>query len=539
MSSPLPLKQVKVTVIGGGVGGLAAAGILARAGAKVKLYEKNASLGGRLTSEEISTPTGIFRFDTGPSLLLFPDKYKACFSDLGVSLDDLITLQRVEPSAYRVFHGENGFTRPLDLINDTDAMASQLEAEERGAGEAFRRFKQFSSTLLNIGVPNFIDRPFTVATLPAVLPLMTGVNPADMLGQHDGRLKQFFTQQRLRSMFTFQDLYVGLSPYNAPAVFSLLAGTELNDGVWYPVGGFGKVRDALVDTVTDLGVEIHTNKGVRAIMTNNAIKVVGVELGDGQKIESDVVLCNRDLPAAYDLLHNDDDDDDTIGRSSPPSFSTKVETYARNKSKKLSKMQYSSGIIEYCWCINRKLDQLQHHNIFLSDEYQASWQLANQPSQLLDKPNFYVHCPTKTDPAAAPLGCESVMILLPVACLQNMPGIDGSSRSGSYDSLVAAGRERILECFRQAGMGDVGGSILEERVKTPVDWRDEYVLKHGAAFGLSHKLDQLAVFRPANKDPQIGGLYFVGASTRPGNGVPLCMTGAKLAADQIIHDYCV
>lgn len=535
-TSPLPLKQqVKVTVIGGGVGGLAAAGRLARSGAKVELYEKNTSLGGRLTSEEISTPTGIFRFDTGPSLLLFPDKYKTCFSDLGVNLDDLMTLQRVEPAAYRVFHGENDFSCPLDLINDTDAMASQLEAEESGAGEAFRRFKQFSYTLLNIGVPNFIDRPFTVATLPAVLPLMAGVNPADMLGQHDGRLKQFFTQQRLRSMFTFQDLYVGLSPYTAPAVFSLLSGTELNDGVWYPVGGFGEVRDALVDTATNLGVEMHTNKAVRAIVTNSDSKVIGVELEDGQKIQSDIVLCNRDLPAAYDLLHNNDggdDDDATVGNSSSSS-SMKVPKYAKNKSKKLSKMKYSAGIIEYCWCINRKLNQLLHHNIFLSGEYQASWQLANQPGQLLDKPNFYVHCPTKTDPTAAPPGCESVMILLPVACLQNMPDTD----SGSYDSLVEAGRERILDCFRQAGMCDVGDSILEERVKTPVHWRDEYALKHGAAFGLSHKLDQLAVFRPANKDPQIAGLYFVGASTRPGNGVPLCMTSAKLTVDQIRQDY--
>lgn len=501
-----------IAVIGSGVGGLATAGRLAKAGCRVTLFEKSDSVGGRLTSVQLP---GGYRFDTGPSLLLFPDKYRNAFVSLGTTMEDQgIELLRVEPAAYRVFFGERDFQAPVDVFNDEEELAKVLEKEEPGAGNAYGRFRKLSQKLLELGVPYFIEKDFTriedSAVLFDVVPMMSGVNPLDLLGNHDNRLTKLFKSQKLRALFTFQDLYVGLSPYTAPAVFSLLAGTEQIDGIFYPRGGFGCVRDGLLSAIEKCGVQVRCQSAVSQIVLGDDMHVQGLRLETGEFFEADAIVCNKDLPAAYHLL--------------PPS------EYAERKSESLAGLQYSVGIIEYCWCVDTQLSGLAHHNIFLSDEYRESWKPAQSADELLERPNFYVHCPARTDPTAAPPGKDSVMILLPVA---NMQQTDASE----YEALVDAGRLRILKAFSDAGLGDIKPLILHEKVITPPMWKEQYGVQHGSAFGLAHGLNQLSIFRPSNKDKHISGLYFVGASTRPGNGVPLCLIGAKLTAERMLNDF--
>jgi phytoene desaturase (3,4-didehydrolycopene-forming) len=166
----------------------------------------------------------------------------------------------------------------------------------------------------------------------------------------------------------------------------------------------------------------------------------------------------------------------------------------------------------------------------LADQYKASWQRAASPEDFVAHPNFYLHAPARTDPSAAPPGCDSIMVLLPVANIQQRSGND------SYDALVAAGRQLVLKTLQAAGISLQLGDIVHEVVRQPAEWREMYALEHGAAFGLSHGLDQLAIFRPPVKEPQLQGLYFVGASSRPGNGVPLVMMGGRIAAERILRD---
>lgn len=526
--NPMP----NVAVIGGGAGGLVVAGRLARAGCRVTLLEKNAKVGGRMQSEYLDG----WRFDTGPSLLLFPDKYYEAFEALGRPVPSCLDIRRIEPAAYRVFFPDTPEFR-VDLLCDELAMKEQLEVLEKGAGAAFSRFLAMARKNLELGVPYFIDRDYTelgdAKGLMDLLPRMADVNPINLLAPHNFVMRSFFKDARLRAAFTFQDLYVGLSPQTAPAVFSLLAGTELSDGVWYPMGGFGSVVQALSAAASDCGVQIRTNEEVSRIEVNSLGQVVGIRLGSGYFVPADIVVCNRDLPAAYDLIGLADVE--TAGEEPQESISGSVTAYAKRMSEAVGRLQYSSGVIAYNWCIRGQLSQLLHHNVFLSGEFDKAWQPAADPGDFPCHANFYAHVPSRTDPSAAPEGCDSVMVLLPVANMQQYLKAKGVFHG--YDDLITAGRQLILKTLRAAGVGDVGPLIEQELVIDPVEWERRYGLRHGAAFGLSHGLNQLSLFRPGNKESKVQGLYFVGASTRPGNGVPLCFIGAKLTANRILKDW--
>eukprot|EP00890_Picochlorum_soloecismus_P006738 jgi/Picsp_1/88/NSC_00088-R1_phytoene dehydrogenase len=501
----------KVVVVGGGAGGLACAGRLAKAGLEVTLLEKNSLAGGRLQSEYIDG----WRFDTGPSLLLFPKTYMETFEHLGIDHEECLELKRVVPAAYRVFFSDGS---SIDLLDDPEDMKRQLEGIEKGAGEGYEEFLEMAKRHLEIGMPYFIERDFTELSdakgLLDLLPKATSLNPWQLLGPYDLVLRQFFKSDKIRSAFAFQTCYVGLTPYTAPGVFSLLAGTEMNDGVFYPIGGFGKIRDSLFDAAIKHGVKMMMETEVKSIAVDPKSNVCGVKLVNGTQINADIVVCNRDLPASYELLESMGD--------------TKIEEYAAKKSSKLGSLAYSNGVLIYCWCINRKIDNLLHHNVFVSDNRKKSWNPARSADELQQFPNFYVHVPSRTDATAAPDGCESVMVLLPVANLQ-------LTEKEKYPDMVRQGKECILKSLETSGV-KLGQHIVAEKIVTPDELGAKYGLKHGAAFGLSHGLNQLSLFRPSNKEDICSGLYFTGASTRPGNGVPLCFISAKLTAERILKD---
>jgi len=502
---------------------------------KVTLLEANEQVGGRCQSMDVTAPSGTFRFDTGPSLMLFPRTYHDTFASLGSPLEQHVEVKRVEPAAYRVWF-EGGQQQPpssLDLLYDVPAMITQLERVEAGAGRA----------ALEVGTREFIDRDFDSLAdfldLRRLLPLLGQVDVMELLGQHWSRLGRRFRDPRLRALLCFQDLYVGLSPYTAPGVFSLLAATEVTDGVYYPVGGFQKVKEGLAAIARAAGVTIRTGARVARIelqppaSSSGEGRVRGVVLESGEALAADLVVSNVDVPFTYGLLGH--------------------TQYGAARQRRVTDQQYSAAVIAYNFCVRRRLDRLNHHNVFLSGQYEAAWQRATSPSTLLPHPNFYVHCPARTDPGAAPPGCDSVMVLLPVANMQEVQAAakrnsGGSSSSGSgirmgadgkpdYSALIDAGRAAIAATFKQAGVcGDFLSLVEREVVIDPGEWRRRYAIEHGAVFGLSHGLDQLALFRPAVRDPKVAGLYLVGASARPGNGVPLVMISARLAVQRAMQD---
>ncbi|GAX83530.1 hypothetical protein CEUSTIGMA_g10955.t1 [Chlamydomonas eustigma] len=435
-------------VIGGGIGGIVVAGRLTKSGLSVTLLEKNAEIGGRCQSLLLDVMKkcdnagasgqasihGTFRFDTGPSLLLFPEIYRKTFRDLGEKIEDHVQIKRVEPAAYRVFFEGKGH---LDMLYDVQHMTHQLELVEEGSGAHYLEWLSSSRLALEVSMSAFITRDFEspmdlVGLVASLIPVLPRLNVMELLGQHQGRLAERFQDPRLQAMFTFQDLYV---------------------------------RDSLKSIVESLGVTIRTGRSVTSIMTSGEEGAVkGVTLEDGSIVEADVVISNRDLPLSYGLLRGG------------------TEKYGQERQAHISGLDFSAGVIAFNWCISRPLPGLLH-NVFLSKSFHSSWQRAQSADQLQHCPNFYVHVPSRTDPSAAPPGCESVMVLLPVANLQEINAsaaefktaqpfhddLSGSSDDGShpqnachnelpsppvselYAPLVEAGRQAVLRAFSEAG----------------------------------------------------------------------------------------
>eukprot|EP00899_Mesostigma_viride_P004237 jgi/Mesvir1/13814/Mv15968-RA.1 len=409
-------------------------------------------LGGRMQSVNVNSD---FRFDTGPSLLLMPQKYYEGFEALGEDLDDHVALKRVMPAAYRVFFGDSSH---LDLTADVGRMCQQLEEVEAGAGSQYLDFLAAAKATFDVSLPGFISRNFNSVMdylNPAYLaPLLRRVDPLKLLGQHNRVLAGYFKDPRLRALFSFQDLYVGLSPYEAPGVFSLLAGTELVDGVWYPMGGFGKIRDALRGIAEKNGVKLQLNAEVASIEVDAGDRrVTGVRLKDGAAFPASAVVGNADLPYIYKHLIND--------------------AGAKSEGERLHRLQYSAGVIAFNWCLDTRPDRLLHHSVFLSDEYEASWRRASTAQQLPRRPNFYVHAPARTDPSVAPEGKDAITVLLPVANLQQQQE-QQKQQGGTLppeSELVAAAREAVLRRFEECGVGDLRKHIIDEFVYSPTVWQ--------------------------------------------------------------------
>ena len=534
-------KQTAI-VVGGGVGGLGMASRLAHAGYDVTILEKNLDTGGRCRSESFDGKGEGYRFDTGPSLMLLPDRYREQFTAVGKNLHDYMDIKRVDP-AYRAHFGDH---TTLDLLYDTERMRAQLDAVEEGAGGRYIDWLGRARASLDYGVAAFIEKDansiLDFVDLRRVGPLALAVNPIDLLLPQFNQMAKYFKNEKLRALFSYQELYVGLSPYNAPGVFSLLAATELTDGVWYPVGGFDKVRQSLQALADEEGVVTRLGAEVAQIVTTplaegeaSAIegskatqKVTGVRLESGEVLSADVVVANPDLPCVWDQM---------IDHATFPE--------AKKEAERWEDADYSCSVIEFNWCLDATVPDLLHHNVFLSGDYKGSWE---RPACVDDfaapkQHNFYCHNPVYTDPSCAPAGGASVMVLLPVANINEQR--KACAKRGvpvpSEEDMVNAAREAVLRRFKEAGK-DISKNIVSESVTTPSQWQERFNIKHGAVFGLSHGLTQLAAFRPPVRtgipqldSPEVDGLHFVGASTRPGNGVPLVLMGVKVVFDKIMQ----
>ena len=534
-------KQTAI-VVGGGVGGLGMASRLAHAGYDVTILEKNLDTGGRCRSESFEGKGEGYRFDTGPSLMLLPDRYREQFTAVGKNLHDYMDIERVDP-AYRAHFGDH---TTLDLLYDTEKMRAQLDAVEEGAGGRYIDWLGRARASLDYGVAAFIEKDansiLDFVDLRRVGPLALAVNPVDLLLPQFNQMAKYFKNEKLRALFSYQELYVGLSPYNAPGVFSLLAATELTDGVWYPIGGFDKVRQSLQKLADEEGVKTRLGAEVSKIVTEplpdetgSAIKgskatqrVTGVRLENGEFLNADVVVANPDLPCVWEQM---------IDHETFPE--------AKKEAERWEDAEYSCSVIEFNWCLDATVPDLLHHNVFLSGDYKGSWE---RPAVVEDfaapkQHNFYCHNPVYTDKSCAPEGGASVMVLLPVANINEQAKI--CKKRGlpvpSEEDMVNAAREAVLRRFKEAGK-DIEKNIVSESVTTPSQWQERFNIKHGAVFGLSHGLTQLAAFRPPVRtgipqldSPEVDGLHFVGASTRPGNGVPLVLMGVKVVFEKIME----
>jgi phytoene desaturase len=492
------MKKPTAIVIGAGIGGIATAARLAKNGYDVTVLEKNDTPGGR--ANQIVRDG--HRFDVGPTLFLMPEVWDETFSALGERMSDHLELRRIDPT-YKV-HFDDGLQ--LALTSDIGDMQAQLEKVEKTAFTGFLNYIAEGGRHYKMSLEKFVGRNFynifqyfSLRNLPLLFQLKA-------LKKHYSNVSRYFKDDRLKAAFTFQNMYLGLSPYDAPATYSLLQYTELAEGVWYPMGGMYAGIQALVRIAENLGVKFIYNAPVKKIVTNHN-KVLGVLLEDGTPLIADIFVGNADLPYIY------------------------KELLPENKeAKKLENKLYTCSTIMFYWGVDKEYPQIAHHNVFLGGDYKASFDQIFTDHTLPEVPSFYVHAPARTDQAAAPQGQDTLYVLVPVGHL------DARSEQ-DWDALVKRARRTVLtRLANEMGAEDLEEHIKFEIVYQPKVWQERFNLEKGAAFGLSHNFWQVGYLRPQNRHKRYKNLYFAGASTHPGTGLPIVLLSARLTTERILEE---
>ncbi|HXF85665.1 MAG TPA: phytoene desaturase family protein [Anaerolineales bacterium] len=489
-------------VIGAGIGGIATAARLAKNGYDVTVLEKESTPGGRCNQ----IVRDGHRFDIGPTLFLMPEVWEETFAALGERMSDHLDLRRIDPT-YKV-HFEDGLQ--LQLTSNLGEMQRQLEQVEKTAFTGFLAYLAEGARHYKLSLEKFVGRNFyslfeyfSLANLPLIVQLKA-------LQKHYANTGRFFKDERLKAAFTFQNMYLGLSPYDAPATYSLLQYTELAEGVWYPMGGMYAAIQALVKVAEKLGVRFVYNTAVKRLNVERSSvqRVHSVTLEDGRELTADIFIGNADLPYIYKELLPD-----------------------RAEAEKLDKKLYTCSTIMFYWGVDKQYPQIAHHNVFLGGDYKASFDRIFQDHTLPEVPSFYVHAPARTDPAAAPAGQDTLYVLVPVGHLDARTAQD-------WDALVHRARETVFaRLAKEMGVTDLREHIKFEIVYQPKVWKERFNLEKGAAFGLSHNFWQVGYFRPHNRHARYKNLYFVGASTHPGTGLPIVLLSAKLTTERILKEF--
>ena len=480
------------------MGGLAAAIRLASTGFEVEVFEKNARVGGRVDRLEADG----FTFDTGPSLLLMTDTYRELFRFAGRDLDDYVRLIPLD-SDYRVTFGDGD---SLTMRRTLPELIKELERIEPGVTPRFYRFLEDACHKYRLGRSEFVERDFDKAKDFFGLRNLRLLLKTKAVNNYYRQVSKFFRTDKLRQAFSLQTMYLGLSPFEAPAVYSLLPYTELaEDGLWFPEGGMYSLVEAMERLARDLGVRFHLNSPVEEVIVTKG-RTRGVRVG-GEEIGADAVLANADLPYAYR---------DLLGGAADADF----------KLRKRGDLKYTASAFMLYLGLDGKLDGMLHHNFYLSGRYRENFEAIFRDRRLPEDPSFYAVVASKTEPRLAPEGKDGLFVLVPVPHLG--PNVDWGRDGEAFREKVYGLLERRCGLDRDR--------VVYEKVRTPVDWRDEYNLEEGAAFGIGHGIFQVGYFRPPMVSRSVEGMYFVGASTRPGTGVPLVTIGARLVAERIARE---
>jgi phytoene desaturase len=484
-------------VIGAGIGGIATAARLARQGYRVTVLEKGAQAGGRC---DCLIRDG-HHFDLGPTLYLMPELFAQAFAELGERVEDHLDLRRVDPT-YRIHFGDDSV---LSLTSDLHAMQTQLEGIEAGSFGGFLRYINEGRQNYKLTLSHIVGRSFGNLLEyfhPRNLPLLLKLK---VFAKHYANAGKYFDDERLKTAFTFQDLYMGLSPYQAPATYSLIQYAEVSGGVWFPLGGMYSLVQALVDIAEKNGARFVYNAPVEKINVNGQ-RATGVTLRDGRQIKSDVIVANADLPYVYDQLLPDD-----------------------GTSAKLERKEYTCSALTFCWGLDKQYPQIGSHNLFIAQDFRQSLDGVFQDLGMPEDPSFYMHTPTHLDPSLAPQGQDSLLAVVPVGHINDAAPQD-------WDAIRQRARRHIFQRLAKIGVTDLEEHIKFEECYTPRDWKERYNLVKGASHGLSHTFRQVGYLRPHNRHARYRNLYFVGANTHPGTGLPSVLLSSRFAAERIKQD---
>ncbi len=463
----------------------------------VTVLEKNSCPGGRCNRFSRDG----HHFDTGPTLLVMPLLYEAEFAALGVSMRELLDPVRVDPTYHLVFDDGS----QLALTSNRETMREQLESMERGSYSGFLNYFEEGSRHYELAMQYLVNRDFRTASeffTFGNLPLLFRLKP---FVHHYHNMSAYFDDPRLKAAFTFQDVYMGLSPFEAPATFSMMSFTELAHGVWYPKGGMYQVVQALMELARQAGAEFEFDASVERIDVNGT-SARGVVLDDGRRVQADAVLANADLPYVYNHLLPQDD-----------------------LSEQLARKRFSCSVISFFWGVDKPCESLNAHTLFLADDFRQNFESIIRDLSLPENPSLYIHAPARLDPTMAPAGQDTLTAIVPVGHLSENDERD-------WGEIRDRARRHVFRRLAALGITDLAAHIKFEVSYTPLSWRKRYNLMKGSTHGLCHNLTQLGYLRPRNRHPRYHNLYFVGASTHPGTGVPTALVSARLAAERMLEE---
>jgi phytoene desaturase len=493
------MDKIRAAVIGSGFGGLALAIRLQAAGYRTVIFEKRDKPGGRAY---VYHDQG-FTFDAGPTVITAPDCLRELFSLGKKSMDDYVRLLPVDPF-YRLFW-QDGYR--FDYSNDAALIERQIADKSPRDVAGYKKFLSYSQEVFQEGYEKLAHVPFLnwsdmVAVAPQLVRLKAYRSVYSMVAKH-------IEDPQLRQLFSFHSLLVGGNPFTTTAIYTLIHFLERKWGVFFPQGGTAALVEALVKLFTDLGGEIRLGAEIAEIETRGG-EVKAVIGQSGQREEFELVASNADVCHTYDAL-------------------LRKESAAAPMRRRLSRSAYSMSLFLIYFGTRRNYPDLLHHNIIFGPRYRELLSDIFSRGRLAEDFSLYLHAPTRSDPTLAPPGCDAFYVLSPVPHL-GKAAIDWRSEGPAY-------AERILAYLENYYMPDLRRQIVTKRLFTPLDFKTELNAHLGSAFSLEPRLSQSAYFRVPNRDNKIRGLYFVGAGTHPGAGIPGVVNSAKATAAIILNDY--
>lgn len=498
MSKDLPKSAV---IIGAGIGGLATAVLLAKKGVKVTICDKLEKLGGRMGWLEEDG----FSFDTGPSWFLMPEVFEHYFETIGEDMHQLLDLLRLDPG-YKVFF-ESG-VGPLSIYGDQEKDALTFAEIEPGADKALKNYlvqaektyKAATNSFLYTNFDNYLAflNPKVLATVPQI-----GIAALKSIDRY---ISGFIETPELKQLLEYHMVFLGTSPYKAPSIFRLMGHMDYSQGVYYPRGGMYSIVEALTKLARGCGVKLLTNSEVTEIIVEDGL-AKGICLASGEVVSADTVISNAEVYHTETKL-----------------LKARDRTYT---DKYFSKITPSPSALLMYIGVRGSLPQLIHHNLFFTSDWHKNFDEIIDRKIWPEPASMYVCKPSETDKNVAPDGYENVFVLVPVPA---------SNDDISADELAGHAEKYLDQIAQYANIPDLKSRIVYRKYFGPNDFSQVYNSWQGSMLGPAHTLFQSALWRTPNKSKKVKNLYYVGGSTQPGIGMPMCLISAELVYKRLIGD---
>lgn len=483
----------KVAVIGSGFAGLSAASHLAREGYAVTVFEKNASAGGRARKFEAQG----FTFDMGPSWYWMPDVFERYFAAFGKKPSDYYTLERLSPS-YRIYYSKDDV---LDIPASIEGLCAMFDQLEPGSSKNLLKFLEEGKYKYNIGINELVYKPGLSLMELADPKLMTGVFKLHVFQSISSYIRKYFKEKKLVQLLEFPVLFLGATPQNTPALYSLMNYADMALGTWYPQGGMHKIIEGMVQLATELGVTFEFNSSVKKLELN-AIKAKGIIVNDTFR-PFDYIVAGADYHHVEQQLI-------------PEGYRTYSEDYWQKRTMAPSSLIFYVGL-------NKKIEGVLHHTLFFDQDFIKHAEEIYEKPQWPTQPQFYISCPSKTDPTVAPPGHENVFFLIPVA-----PGLkDDEETRERYFNMV-------VDRFEQMTGQSIRSNIVFKRSYAHNNFISDYNAFKGNAYGLANTLMQTANLKPSIINKKINNLFYTGQLTVPGPGVPPSLISGQVVAGELV-----